>query len=68
MFKYTLGNIYQLLCIVIFQHLKLLQASPHFFVDAYYIHEVPSPENKCEVSKYSIYITEIIYNKHVLII
>ena len=29
---------------------RQLQTSPHFFIDAYYIHEPPSEENKCEVS------------------
>ncbi|KAI0231128.1 BRISC and BRCA1-A complex member 1 [Lamellibrachia satsuma] len=30
------------------QSYKMLRASPYFFLDAYYIHETPSPENNCE--------------------
>ncbi len=31
------------------QEYRYLQTSHHFFVDAFYIHEPPSAENKCEV-------------------
>ena len=34
-----------------FQAVKQLQASRHFFLDVYYIHEPPSEQNQCEVSK-----------------
>ena len=33
-----------------FQAQKLLQTSPYFFIDALYMHQPPSDENKCEVS------------------
>ena len=31
------------------QNQRFLQGSPHFFMDAYYVHEPPSEENQCDV-------------------
>ncbi|KAK2167494.1 hypothetical protein LSH36_27g09102 [Paralvinella palmiformis] len=31
------------------QSLNILLSSPHFFIDAFYIHEVPAEDNQCEV-------------------
>ena len=35
----------------------MLQGSPYFFLDAYYIHETPSVENDCDVSSIVICLT-----------